>query len=105
MGFWIYREANAPSSVVSAQTAMGGGPITLATGQIVGRGDASALYMYDSDAKKLAVLMMNNNSLELLAVRDMQYDWQVVQFSPKSGKQVPTVEEIKSAVNKRRKKG
>lgn len=98
LGVWLATERNQ----AYGQTAMGNAGMVLATGQVAGRGNASALYMYDSEKHKLAVVFVNNNNLEVLAVRDMQYDWIPDAYTARGGKQIPTVEEMKEFTKKKR---
>lgn len=100
MAAWLVSEIQRPSHVALGQTAMGDGQMVLATGQISGRGNAAALYMYNQKDSKLAVVFVNNNNLEVLAIRDMTWDWQVPGYS--AGKQTPSVKDMKAAARKKK---
>ncbi|MEM7262331.1 MAG: hypothetical protein AAF488_10110 [Planctomycetota bacterium] len=98
LGAWLTSEIQRPSHVALGQTAMGDGAMILATGKISGRGDAAALYMYDPKLQKLAVMFVNNNNLEVVAIRDMTWDWKVPSYS--AGRQIPDPREMKKAARK-----
>ncbi|MCA8959473.1 MAG: hypothetical protein KDC38_03120 [Planctomycetes bacterium] len=92
---WLVSEIQRPTHFALGQTAMGEGVMTMATGQISGRGNADALYMYDQKLQKLAVILVNNNNLEVVAIRDMTWDWKIPSYS--AGKQIPDPREMKKA--------
>ena len=94
----VYFRVNEPDKAIIAVE-----DFLMATGQISGRGNASALYMYDQEKKKLIALLINNNNLEIIAIRDMQYDWEIDVFSAQGGTQKPSAKEMKEAAKRRRK--
>jgi len=102
-----------PPSSVSGQQA-GGGTATLGSNVAVATGSlpgatGSAFWLYLPGEKKLAVYVMGNTTLELRAVRDVQYDIQAidmaVQQGKSTGKTLPPVSEIKKALKKEGGKG
>ena len=99
MSAWLVSEIGRPSHVALGQTSMGEGNMVMATGQISGRGNAAALYLYDQAKQKLAVIFVNGQNLEILAIRDMTWDWQVPGYS--AGRQTPDVKDMKKAARKK----
>ena len=87
---------------VSGQNATGnatvGAEVAVATGSMLG-GSGSALYLYDSKDKILAVYFLGNTGLELRAVRDIQWDLQAKDFTGQQGKMIKVVD-MKKAVTK-----
>ena len=86
----------------AAQQALGGtvdsgAGFTVGTGQLQGKGDADAVYIFSHEDKKLLVYFQNANRLELLATRNCQYDLQPNQY----GKQNPSVADMKKGVSKK----
>jgi len=63
----------------------------MSTGIIAGKGNAEALWLYDTNNKKLACYFQNGKTLELLSVRDLQYDYIPQAF----GRQDPAVKDMK----------
>ena len=90
----------APSALqtASGDDASGTNGFLMSTGILQGKGNADALYVLDTTNKKLAIYFMNNTRLELIGVRDMQYDLMPQAFSPKGGGQTPTVQEMRDGV-------
>ncbi|HIA27552.1 MAG TPA: hypothetical protein EYN79_05450 [Planctomycetes bacterium] len=99
---------------VTVGLTMGGGPTTeLAIGQsangtngfllqsfkLQGRGDAEALALFDTNARKLVIYFQDSSGLQLMSVRDLQYDLVPQEYSAR-GKQKPTVGEMKKGVRK-----
>jgi hypothetical protein len=82
----------------SGETGTEKGPYMMVTGVLQGKGTSEGLYLFDTATKKLVIYFMNNNRLELLGVRDVQYDFIPQAFSPKGGSQTPTVQEMKEGV-------
>jgi len=68
----------------------------MGSGQLAGKGNADALYLWNTEDKKLLVYFVNGETLKLLSVRDCSYDAQVFQL----GTQQPSVEEIKKQLKK-----
>ena len=87
-----------PSQTAEGQSANGTNGFLMTTGVLQGKGTSEALYIMDTNNKKLAVYFMNSNRLEVMAIRDMQYDLIPQSFSPKGGKQDPTVKDMKEGV-------
>lgn len=86
----------APSlPTASGENAEGTNGFLLTTGILQGKGQADAVYILDTQNKKLAIYFMNNTRLELIGVRDIQYDLIPQDYSPKGGGQVPTVKEMR----------
>jgi len=83
----------------SGENATGTNGFLMSTGILQGKGNADALYVMDTTSKKLAIYFMNNTRLELIGVRDIQYDLMPKSFSPKGGTQSPTVDEMREGVN------
>ena len=83
----------------TGETADGTNGFLMTTGVLQGKGSSEALYIMDTNSKKFAVYFMNNTRLELICVRDMQYDWIPQMYHPKSGDQDPTVKEMKDWVS------
>lgn len=79
------------------QSANGTNGFLMTTGVLQGKGTSEALYIMDTTNRKLAVYFMNSRTLELLGVRDMQYDLIPQDFSPKGGRQDPSVQDMKEA--------
>ena len=75
-----------------------GADVAVATGSLQG-GSGSALYLYDAKDKILAVYFLNNNGLELRAVRDIQWDLQAIDFNGQQGKLIK-VADMKKEVKK-----
>ncbi|MFN0058002.1 MAG: hypothetical protein ACKVX7_06035 [Planctomycetota bacterium] len=102
MSVWLYREVNASDNSAIGQTVATSGNITLASGKLSGKGDADAIYLYDNDAKRLLVYFQNGNSLELLSIRNTEWDFKPEMFSAQGGKQSPTPDELKEALKKKK---
>ena len=83
----------------SGENATGTNGFLMSTGILQGKGNADALYIMDTTNKKLAIYFMNATRLELIGVRDIQYDLIPKSFSPKGGAQAPTVDEMREGVN------
>ena len=79
----------------TGDSAIGTNGFMMATGVLQGKGTSEGLYVVDTTSKKLLIYFMNANRLELLGVRDMQFDFIPQSFSPKGGSQTPTVQEMK----------
>ena len=90
---------------VTGQNATGnatiGAEVAVATGSMQG-GTGSALYLYDTKDKILAVYFLGNSGLELRAVRDLQWDLQAVEYNGTQGKLVK-VADMRTAVKKQQK--
>ena len=85
---------SSPSPVAFGGTVSGGGPYTLATGQIQG-GNGDALFLWESGRKKLAVYAVNaDGGLELLAVRNCWFDLEIPQEFSLRKKGNPSVLEM-----------
>jgi hypothetical protein len=87
------------SQVASGDTAIGTNGFLMTTGVLQGKGNSEALYIMDTNNRKFAVYFMNNTRMQLLGVRDMQYDFVPKSYSPKNGDQDPTVEEMRDWVS------
>ncbi len=85
--------------VASGETADGTNGFLMTTGVLQGKGQSEAVYIMDTTNRKFAVYFMNNTRMELLGVRDMQFDWVPQSYSPKTGGQDPTVDQMKKAVS------
>ena len=78
------------------QSANGTNGWLMTTGAVAGKGNAEALWVLDTTNRKLAVYFQNGKTLELMSVRDLQYD-----YLPQSyGRQDPTVKAMKEGTNK-----
>jgi hypothetical protein len=95
-----------PAPSASGQASVGGnatvgGEIAVATGNILG-GSGSAFWLFYRPEKKLAVYFLGNRGLELRAVRDVQYDLQLVDTgtSLTPGK-MTSVAKVKAEVTKK----
>ena len=97
LGTWVVFLISSPPSALggSVDTV---GTLSMASGRLKGQGEAEGIYLFEHEAKKLVVYMMNNKTLELLAVRDCQYDFRPTAFSPRGGGQKPTVKEMKDGL-------
>ena len=91
--------APAALPTASGENATGTNGFLMSTGILQGKGNADALYILDTTNKKLAIYFMNNTRLELIGVRDMQFDLIPQSFSPKGGGQSPTVQEMREGTN------
>lgn len=96
LGAWVVTTTLSPQTALGGTVDTGAG-ITVATGRIQGKGDADALYIWDHADKKLAVYFQSGGKLELLAVRNCEYDMVPNQF----GDQKPTYQEMKKNVRKK----
>lgn len=86
------------TQTAEGQSANGTNGFLMTTGVLQGKGASEALYIMDTNNKKLAVYFMNSNRLEVFAIRDMTYDWIPQSFSPKGGRQEPSVQDMKDGV-------
>ncbi len=84
-----------PDQVAEGQSANGTNGFLMTTGVLQGKGASEAMYLFDTNDKKLAIYFMNNTRLELIAVRDLTYDFIPQSYSPKSGRQEPSVKDMK----------
>jgi hypothetical protein len=75
------------------------GTIGVATGTLQGS-DAAGFFIYDPTKERILLYDYNNNKLRLKAVRDVQFDVKLVDFSP-PGQVGPTVNDVKSLVSKK----
>lgn len=92
LSVWLIVEISRDPAQVGAQTATVSGNLLIATGQIQGRGNADAVYIYDHGQKKIVCYQAQFNRFDVIAIRDCQYDWRVNQY-PEA--QNPTPEEVK----------
>ena len=61
-------------------------------------GQSEALYVLDTQNKKLAIYFMNNARMEVMGIRDITYDLIPEAWSPRQGGQNPTPSDMKEMV-------
>ena len=77
----------------------GGDHLLIATGKMANL-EADVLYVLDERTQKLAVYLARGNALEMLAVRDCSYDFQLIGY----GEQKPDLKTVKEHLQKAQKK-
>ncbi|MEM7261040.1 MAG: hypothetical protein AAF488_03555 [Planctomycetota bacterium] len=82
----------APAHAGSVDTT---GPFAMLTGQLQGRGDAEALFLWDKAGQRLAIYLVTPSKMELLFVRNCAYDFEV-DVNP--GKMTPSPAEVRRLV-------
>lgn len=97
-GILVGALISSESPTAEGQSANGTNGFLMTTGVLQGKGQSEALYLFDTNSKKLAVYFMNNARMEVLGIRDLQYDLIPQSYSPKGGRQDPTVKEMKEGV-------
>ncbi len=56
------------------------------------------VFLVDSETTRLAVYELNGGRLSLIAVRNLEYDLQYQEWSPRGRTQVPSVEDVRDDV-------
>ena len=97
-GILVGTLLNSGTPTAEGQSANGTNGFLMTMGVLQGKGQSEALYIFDTNKQKLAVYFMNNTRMEVLGIRDLQYDLIPQSYSPKSGNQKPTVQEMKEGV-------
>ncbi len=95
---WVVYLVNTPRQAYGG-TVDTNGLFSVASARLVGRGEAEAFWVFNHEKEKLAVYLMNNRNLEILAVRDCSYDFRPAQYSPKGGRQDPSVKFMRTGKN------
>ena len=96
---WIFN-ASLATPTVEGQTVNGNGNFVMATGRLMGRGEADALYVFDTQRRQLCVYFQGQTRLELLSSRNCQYDLKPPEYSVSKQEQNPTVRWMKDATKK-----
>jgi hypothetical protein len=86
------------SQTAVGQSANGTNGFLMTVGVLQGKGQSEAVYIFDTTNKKLAVYFMNNARMEVMGIRDLSYDLIPEAWSPRSGGQNPTPQEMKEMV-------
>jgi hypothetical protein len=74
------------------------GKYSVATGQMFGQTVGEVFYVFDHERERLVVYQVRNSGLNLLHVRNCQYDFKVDEFAAPGRQSVPPVAEMKKRV-------
>ena len=99
MAAWVGYLVTSPNQV-HGSTVDTQGVWSVASCRMQGRGDAEAFWVFDHEQKKLAVYLMNGKNFEVLAVRDLQYDFNIPAFSAQGGRQTPDIKQMRDMKRK-----
>ncbi len=87
----------APMDEFRMGTADTEGAYSVATGRVQGR-DADVLFVWNHENQKLAVYSVSSNALQVLHVRNCEYDFKADGFNLGGRRSTPTVKEMRDLV-------
>lgn len=99
LGFVVALTAGLATTTAHAGEVDNTGDVALMTGQLQGRGEGEALFIWEHASQKLAVYIVNASRMELLFVRDCSFDFRA---NVALGQMKPTVEEMEELAKKAR---
>lgn len=99
LGFVVALTAGLATTTVRAGEVDNTGDVALMTGQLQGRGEGEALFIWEHATQKLAIYIVNASRMELLFVRDCSFDFKA---NVAIGQMKPTVEEMDEIAKKAR---
>lgn len=90
------------TSTASAGAVDNTGPFAMLTGQLQGRGEGEALFLWEHASQKLVVYLVSGKQMEVLFVRDCSFDFKA---NVAVGVMIPTVADMKKVAEEARATG